>query len=519
MAIRIRNILQESCSFDRRLSLNRNFAKGPSKMTLEAHVDRKPLLQDRSFWGLNLTQFFGAFNDNLFKQLVMLDCLDQASRVGGKDLQGLGIILFAVPFIAISGYAGYLSDRFSKRTIIVLCKLAEVVIVLLGMIGFLAQSLPFLLTVLCLMGAHSAFFGPSKYGILPEMLRSEDLPGANGLMLMATFLAIIFGLTAAGTVKYLFPGTLWLASLPCLIISIMGLISSLAIRSTPVAQPSLKFDVSSLLVAPATQRLLRDQPTLLGALLTSSLFWFVGSTVYPPAINALGKEQFHLNDLMTGLLAATTGVGIALGCVFAGVLSKDRFQGWMVRMGAWGITLSLLLLAIPGPGWNAVREEVRELKLRAEGQTELKVAADKILDATADTSDRQPINESNRLDREQGLFANSTERFYRGTLLGPYGSALALISVGLFAGFYSVPLQVYLQSAAPLEQKGRIIGANNLINWIGIALGGFVCFLGRILLVDWMSLPCASLFGLAAALMLPVALFYRPPATQMAGPA
>ncbi|RLS80566.1 MAG: MFS transporter, partial [Planctomycetota bacterium] len=140
------------------------------------HV-RPPLLQDRSFWGLNLTQFFGAFNDNLFKQLVMLSLLDQA-RQGGKDLQGLGLILFAVPFILISGYAGFLSDRFRKRTIIVACKVAEVLIILLGMIGFWLHSLPFLLMVLCLMGVHSAFFGPSKYGILPEMLRNEDLPRA-----------------------------------------------------------------------------------------------------------------------------------------------------------------------------------------------------------------------------------------------------------------------------------------------------------------------------------------------------
>ena len=482
-------------------------------MTTEAHDDRKPLLQDRSFWGLNLTQFFGAFNDNLFKQLVMLDCLDQASQ-GGRDLQGLGLVLFSIPFIAISGYAGFLSDRFSKRTIIVLCKLAEVVIVLLGMIGFLTHSLPFLLAVLCLMGAHSAFFGPSKYGILPEMLRSEDLPRANGMMLMATFLAIIFGLTAAGTAKHFFPETLWLASMPCLVISIMGLLTSLAVRSTPVAQPNLKFDTSSLLIAPETRGLLRDQPKLFGVLLMSSVFWFVGGTIYPPAINALGKEQFHMNDLITGVLAATTGVGIAVGCVVAGILSKDRVRGWIVRTGAWGITLSLLLLALPGPGWSLVREEIRDLKQRAQSKAEQVVAAEKNVDSTAKLSD-DPTNQSVQIDPKSPQLAMTTERFFRGTLLGPYGSALALISVGLFAGFYSVPLQVYLQSTAPVEQKGRIIGANNLINWIGIASAGGVCFLGRIVLVDWLMLPYASLFGLAALLMLPVALFYRPPEAEI----
>lgn len=480
-------------------------------MTEEAPLIRPPLFQDRSFWGLNLTQFFGAFNDNLFKQLVMLDCLDQASQ-GGRDLQGLGLVLFSVPFIGISGFAGFLSDRFSKRTIIVLCKMAEVVIVLLGMIGFLLHSLPFLLAVLCLMGAHSAFFGPSKYGILPEMLRNQDLPRANGMILMATFLSIIFGLTAAGTAKYFFSSTLWLASLPCLVIALLGLGTSLAIRPTPVAQPDLKFDASSLLIAPQTRQLLKNSPKLLGVLLMSSVFWFVGGTIYPPAINALAKEQFHLDDLITGMMAASTGVGIAIGCVVAGILSKNRVRGWIVRLGAWGITISLLLLALPGPGWDAVRAEIRELK-----SVPVSSAAEPSTDGADPVASSPEAVTSKTVETVQSRFAKrdesltSSQRFYRGTLLGPYGSAAALISVGLFAGFYSVPLQVFLQDSAPVEQKGRIIGANNLINWIGIASAGAVCFAGRILLVDTLMLPYASLFGMASVLMLPVALFYSPP--------
>ena len=482
-------------------------------MTTAAHDDRPELLHDRSFQGLNLTQFFGAFNDNLFKQLVMLDCLDQASQ-GGKDLQGLGLVLFAVPFIAISGFAGFLSDRFSKRTIIVLCKVAEVVIVLLGMVGFLAHSLPFLLPVLCLMGAPSAFFGPSKYGILPEMLRAEDLPRANGLMLMATFLAIIFGLTAAGAAKHFFSSTLWLASLPCLIISVAGLVSSLAIRPTPPAQPDLKFEVASLLIAPETRGLLFGNRKLLGVLLMSSVFWFVGGTIYPPAINALGKEQFRLDDLITGILAATTGVGIAIGCVAAGLLSKNRVRGWIVRLGAWGITISLLSLALPGPGWSDVRDEIRALRAAPHHQVKQHSNHSTISPTTENPNGKSPQTPqpipSTDVARSPSDIPNSN-RFFRGTMLGPYGSAVALIAVGLFAGFYSVPLQVYLQSTAPVEQKGRIIGANNLVNWIGIAAAGAICFLGRLVLVDWLMLPYASLFGLAAALMLPVALFYQPP--------
>ena len=462
--------------------------------------DRPALLKDRSFWGLNLTQFLGAFNDNLFKQLVMLLCLDQA-RKGGRDLQGLAMVLFALPFIFLSGYAGFLSDRYEKRFVIILCKVAEIVIVVLGMIGFVTGNLMILLGVLCLMGIHSAFFGPSKYGILPEMLRKEDLPHANGIILMATFLAIIFGLSAAGAAKQQFASTLWVASIPCLVIAVAGLVTSLMIRKTPIAQPGLKFEVSSLVMAEDTRKLLSDNRTLLGVLCMSSVFWFVGGTIYPPAINALGKEQFHFDDLITGILAASTGVGIAIGCVLAGILSKDRVRGWIVRMGAWGLTISLAILAIPGPGWNAVREDLMAMKRATPARAEVK-------ESKNESQDNAQQNTDHQTPKAVG------HPFYRGTLLGPYGSAVALIAVGLFAGFYSVPLSVYLQTNAPTEQKGRIIGANNLLNWVGIAGAGVIYSLGRAILVEWLVLPQATLFGFASALMLPVALFYRPPETK-----
>ncbi len=469
---------------------------------------RPSLLHDRAFWGLNLTQFLGAFNDNLFKQLVLLLCLDRVLS-GGRDQQGLAMILFAWPFIAFSGFAGFLSDRYSKRSIIVACKVAELMIVLLGMIGFATGSLSVLLTVLCLMGVHSAFFGPSKYGILPELLRPVDLPRANGFMLMATFLAIIFGLAAAGAAKQMFAGSLWLASLPCLVIALTGLTTSLMIRPTAVAQPALRFDWSSILIAAETRQLLKRDRMLLGVLVMSSVFWFVGGTVYPPAINSFCKEQLKLNDLTTGAMAASTGLGIAVGCVLAGLLSKDRVRGWLVRTGSWGLTLSLAVLAIPGPGFDTVREEIRQQKReRTEAVRPQPLIAQP--STAADTVVRTPTSGRGRPDYDSHS-PTSTAPFPRGSLLGPYGSVIALIAVGLFAGFFSVPLQVFLQASAPSDQKGRIIGAFNLLNWIGIAGSGAVYSLGRWLLIERLELPHASLFGFAALLMLPVALFYRPP--------
>lgn len=466
-------------------------------MSVTPDQQTKPrLMADRSFWGLNLTQFFGAFNDNLFKQLVMLLCVDRAGATG-QDLQGLGMILFAWPFIAFSGFAGYLSDRYSKRTIINLCKGAEILIVALGLVGFATGNLNALLGVLCLMGVHSAFFGPSKFGILPELLDRGELPRANGTMLMSTFLAIIFGLSAAGAAKHYFGGNLWMASLPCLIVAVVGLGTSFLIRPTPIAQPQLTFEWSSLAIAPDTRRLLWKDRSLLGVLLMSSVFWFVAGTVYPSTINTFAKDQLHLNDLATGAMAASTGLGIAVGCVLAGILSKNRVRRWIVKTGAWGLTLSMVALCLPGPGFQEMRNEIRLTKERK---------------AAAQTS------ETSEIASDKPKVAPSTD-FRHGSLLGPYGSVVALISVGFFAGFFSVPLQVYLQTAAPVDQKGRIIGAWNLLNWIGIAGSGIVYSLGRMLLVNWLELPHATIFGFAAALMLPVALFYRPPETQASAPA
>jgi acyl-[acyl-carrier-protein]-phospholipid O-acyltransferase/long-chain-fatty-acid--[acyl-carrier-protein] ligase len=389
-------------------------------MSVPIHEDRPPLLRDRSFWGLNLTQFLGAFNDNMFKQLVMLLCIDRA--IPGKgDLQWLAQILFAVPFICISGYAGFLSDRYSKRTIVVLCKMAEVAIVLLGMTGFYLDSLAFLLGVLCLMGVHSAFFGPSKYGILPEMLNDKDLPRANGTILMATFLSIIFGFSAAGFAKEKYNQTLWMASLPCLVVALTGLVTSLAIRRTPVAQPNLRFDMSSIAIAPDTRRLLWSHPTLLGVLLISSVFWFLGGTVYPSSINALSKQQFGFGDAVTGILAASTGFGIAIGCVLAGILSKNRVRGWIVRCGAWGMTASLLSLALPGPGWNEVRQEIENPKNRAAVKVAAQSPDGSIEPSVSVETDLRTAVDPLVKDDKPDLKARGNP-FFRGTLLGPWAA-------------------------------------------------------------------------------------------------
>src|SRR5438874_6350049 len=236
-------------------------------------ASRPLLFRDRSFWGMTATQFLGAFNDNLFKQLMLLLAIPVGAAATQKaDQQGLATMIFSLPFVLFSGFAGFLSDRYSKRTMIVACKVAEIGIMLLGMLAFLAYgttSYRGLLVVLFLMGTHSAFFGPGKYGILPELFREEDLPRANGVILMTTFLAIIFGTASAGLLGDLLynaagqrvPERLWIGSLFCVGIAVLGTITSLLVRPFPAAVPGLSFQPSGLFIPPDTRRLLAsDRP-------------------------------------------------------------------------------------------------------------------------------------------------------------------------------------------------------------------------------------------------------------------
>lgn len=413
------------------------------------------LYRDRSFWGMTVTQFLGAFNDNLFKQIILLLAL----KVAAQDRQWEAMFVFSAPFVIFSGYAGYLADRYSKRAIIVLAKVAEILVMLGGLAAFLSFGLggfPGLLVVLFLMGAQSAFFGPSKYGILPEMLRPQDLPRANGVILMTTFLAIIFGAVLAGFLCDLATGVtlpltetahrLWLASAVCVAIAVVGTLTSLWVRRVPAAAPHLPFRWSALTVPPDSRQMLRADRPLLGAVLASSIFWLVAG-VASPAVNSLGKLQLELSDTGTSILQACIGVGIGVGSIVAGRLSHGVADFRVMRLGGWGLIAALLAVALPGPT--------------------------------------------------------------HGHLLGFSGTLVALIVLGTFAGMYAIPLQVFMQSRPPDGQKGRMIAVMNQANFAAILLSSLVYWLfdRLVVLAGW---PRCALFALTAAVMLSALLLYRP---------
>jgi acyl-[acyl-carrier-protein]-phospholipid O-acyltransferase/long-chain-fatty-acid--[acyl-carrier-protein] ligase len=317
-----------------------------------------------------------------------------------------------------------------------------------------------LLVVLFLMGAQSAFFGPSKYGILPELFRGTDLPRANGIVIMTTFLAIIFGTATAGVlgdllVEHLPEGGvnakgLWIGSLACIGIAILGTITSVVIRHTPRAVPNLKFRLSSLAIPPETRAVLWNDKPLLAAIFASSMFWLVsGVTVL--VVNYVGLNEMNLpadrSKTLTSLLNACTGLGIALGAVLAGKLSAGKADFRLTRLGAWGIVACLCLLGL----YNAAGNQ----------------------------------------------------------LLGFNLSMPLMILLGMFAAFFAIPVQVFIQARPQEDQKGRVIAVMNQANFTAILLSGAIYgVFDRT--VNALSIPHAPIFMMTALIILPVAIFYHP---------
>jgi MFS family permease len=459
------------------------------------------LWRDRSFWGMTATQFLGAFNDNLFKQVVLLLCIDVAVQHASRDYQPQAQRLFALPFVLCSGFAGYLSDRYSKRRIAVICKTFEIAIVALGTWSLSSGSLTAVFIVLFCMGTHSAFFGPAKYGILPELVREPNLPVANGIFLMTTFVGIIVGTMLAGKLKGFIDDNILLVGGAYVAVAVTGLTTSLLIRKTPVAHPGLTFAWSDLAVSGETLRMFwRDKPLLL-ALVMYSVFWLIGGLTQS-TVNVYGKLQVfgHLGikeaDAAASLMLGFLVIGIALGCVSAGWISGNRVNFRLVPWGAWGMVVGLGLLCLLG--WMGTSRE----------------SADPFSAATTPATVAAKVGNSPAL-RPDSQNSPEAEPVLSSSVVDGV-SKLLLMLMGMAAGIFTVPLQVFLQSRPPSDQKGRVIGAMNLVNWIGILFSAEIYSAFDLIRAE-LHAPHSAIFGGTALLLLPVALFYRPRETPRPG--
>jgi MFS family permease len=433
------------------------------------------------FAGVVVTQFLGAFNDNYFKQMLLLKCVEfertTKEQLGdGVDLQPFAMIAFALPFVLLSGLGGYVSDRFSRQRVIVWCKVGEIAVMACSLLVLLMVDLStrtqlmLLIGVLGLMGGQSAIFGPSKYAILPEVFSKKQLLPVNGTVQMTTFLAIIFGMALAGIALDALDDDLWYVAVVAVAIAIGGTLTSLLIRRTDPAHPHLPLRLEMIFVPRDTWRLILDRPMLRNCLIMATLFWFIGG-VTQPAVNSLGELAFGISKTRTSLMAASIGVGIACGCIIAGVLSKRPGDGakW-TRFGGWMIVLALCIITFISSG---------------------------VLGYPNPSSEQETIVDGI-------LQADSIEWLMRASMF----------FLGFSAGTFVIPIQVYIQETPPPEQKGRVLGALNLLSWIGIVTSAiFILVANKI--TDALAsaeAPYAMRFLVFAALaivMLPGALLFR----------
>jgi acyl-[acyl-carrier-protein]-phospholipid O-acyltransferase / long-chain-fatty-acid--[acyl-carrier-protein] ligase len=302
----------------------------------------------RGFWSLIATQFQGAFNENGLKSLVFFLILAMHLKPEEENNRVFVLnLLFSVPFILFSMIGGYLADRFSKRTVTVGTKLFEMAVMLLAMLAFAQENLQLALAAVFLASTQAALFGPSKYGLLPELLPQRLLSWGNGVIELGTFLAIISAVVAAGFLSDTFRGRQAISGLIFLGCSLVGLACALAITRVPAADPSRKFRANVFGDLWAQGRLIRADRVLWLAVLGNTYFWFFGALVQNNVI-FYGERLLRVDSSHTGPLLASVAIGIGIGSLAAGFLSGGKVEYGLIPLGALGMTAFGFALAVHG---------------------------------------------------------------------------------------------------------------------------------------------------------------------------
>jgi MFS family permease len=297
------------------------------------------LLAQRRFFPYFCTQFFGAFNDNFLKNAIVILIAFQSATVFGMPASQMVVLaggIFILPFFLFSATAGQLADKFEKTKIIRWIKGAEIIFMFLAAIGFYFHQFEFLLIVLFLMGMHSAFFGPIKYSILPQLLQSEpELVTGNALIEGSTFLAILLGTITGGLLVEFHPLA---ASLGLIFISILGFISCLFIPSAPAASPDLKISINPLIPTVKILRLAWANRMVAVSIFGISWFWLFGAAMLS-LFPAYCKDILHEGPKTVTWFLAVFSVGIAIGSMLCSRLSKEKLELGLMPLGALGIIL------------------------------------------------------------------------------------------------------------------------------------------------------------------------------------
>jgi acyl-[acyl-carrier-protein]-phospholipid O-acyltransferase/long-chain-fatty-acid--[acyl-carrier-protein] ligase len=300
--------------------------------------------KSRGFWSLIATQFQGAFSDNILRNLMLSMIVGMGlARNQRETFVSAVTIIFSVPFLIFSMPGGWLADRYSKRQITIWTKWMEVASMALATVGLATHVLPLSLAALTLVATQAALFGPSKYGLLPELLPAKRLSWGNGVIELGTFLAIIMGTVAGATMAEKFHGREVYAGYVLLALSFIGLVTSLGIDKVPAASPTKKFQLNIFGDLWQQIQFMRRDRALFLAVIGNTYFWFLGSLLFSTIV-VYGPDVLHVGQAKTGYLNATLALGIGIGSMVAGWLSGNKIEYGLIPLGSIGMTCTGVLL-------------------------------------------------------------------------------------------------------------------------------------------------------------------------------
>jgi acyl-[acyl-carrier-protein]-phospholipid O-acyltransferase / long-chain-fatty-acid--[acyl-carrier-protein] ligase len=296
-----------------------------------------------SFTYLNITQFLGAMNDNIYKLLIIYFFIQIEGIENSPVILATTGATFVLPFLLFSSSAGLLADRYSKSRIIIMTKIFEFVTMAIGLVAFKYSSKVGSYCILFLLAAQAALFSPSKYGILPEMLPREEISKANGMMTSFTYLAIIVGTFLASFLLDITGRNFTIASLFCIVVSLIGVITSFCIEYTPPSGSRKQLNAHFISDIYRTLKMVAPQPSLLAAILGSAFFLFLASYVQLNII-PFAVQSLNLTDVQGGYLFLLTAIGIGTGSLVAGKISGKTVELALSPIAALGITVCFFLL-------------------------------------------------------------------------------------------------------------------------------------------------------------------------------
>lgn len=398
------------------------------------------LLRQRRFLPFFVTQCFGAFNDNVFRQAIIgLLFWMQASPADRTLYASLAPAIFILPYFLFSATAGQIAEKLEKARLIRITTTMEIAIMSFAAVGFVLQSLPLLLIALFCTGVQSTLFGPVKYSILPAVLRPEELTGGNGLVEMGSAMSILLGMLAGGLI-FAAAGDQgpWVAGACVIALALAGNLASRFIPPAGAGAPDLRVRWNPIPESVAVLRLARKQLAVRNAVLGISWFWFVG-TVFATQLPDYAVAHLGGSATLYVFALALFSIGTGAGSMACEKLSARTVEIGLVPLGAFGMSAFLFDLYFARSGVVTVSGLDIDGFLRQPGSTRIVVD---------------------------------------------------LLGIGAFTGLFVVPLFALVQSRTPKDELSRVIGALNIQNSAFVVGASLLCLALR----QWAGWSIPQLF-------------------------